>query len=162
MTSQRIHTPSVANDAGCGICFRVKKRILIVDDDTGFVELVQYRLEHCDYDFATVQNGFETLRLCRGFRPHLVLMDVLLPDLDGLTLCTIIRNEPATKDAPVILLSGVDTDITRHSARAAGAHAFFGKPVDFVALEECMELALKNPALARPDSLLEMQSTQIR
>src|SRR6266568_6270642 len=110
---------------------RVKKRILIIDDEPDFVELLQFRLQRDDNEFQVAQNGLEAMNLARSFSPDLILLDVLLPDLDGLTLCSILRNEPETRNIPIFFVSGVNTQVTRLSALAAGATEFFGKPLDF-------------------------------
>ena len=127
----------------------MKKRILIIDDEPDFVELLQFRLQRDDCEFQVAHNGLEAMKLARSFSPDAILMDILLPDLDGLTLCTILRNEPETRDVPIFVVSGVNTQVTRLSALTAGATEFFGKPVDFAVLEATLFRALANGGVGR-------------
>lgn len=107
------------------------KRILIVDDETEFSELVQYRFAHRDYEFVTATNSTDAINRTWEQPPDLILLDLLLPDLDGLTVCEILARQPDTQQIPVIMISAVGTDVTRYSAQIAGARAFFSKPVNF-------------------------------
>ncbi|TAL05996.1 MAG: response regulator [Verrucomicrobia bacterium] len=120
----------------------MQKRILIIDDEADFVELLQYRLQRDQVEFQVASNGLEAMNLARAFDPHLILLDVLLPDLDGLTLCSILRNDATTRETPIFIMSGVNTEVTRYSALIAGAQEFFGKPVDFAVFEATVERAL--------------------
>jgi DNA-binding response OmpR family regulator len=81
--------------------------------------------------------------------PDVILLDLLLPDLDGLTLCEILRRRHSTRDTPVIMISAVSTDVTRHSAKLAGVRAFFSKPLDFEKLKAELEIALTPPQAER-------------
>jgi DNA-binding response OmpR family regulator len=107
------------------------KRILIVDDEPEFSELVQYRLGAADYEFRTATNSTDALNEAWEQPPDLILLDLLLPDLDGLSVCEIFARHPATQHIPVIMITAVGTEVTRFSAEVAGARHFFPKPVDF-------------------------------
>ena len=73
--------------------------------------------------------GTEALEKARRHVPDVILLDLLLPDLDGLTVCEIVRRQRSTRGTPVIMISAVSSDVTRHSARLVGAAAFFSKPL---------------------------------
>ena len=79
-----------------------------------------------------------TPRKARTQKPNLILLDILLPDLDGLSVCEILRRQPATKKIPVIFMSALTGDITK---RTASMHAedFFTKPLDLNRLEKRIE-----------------------
>jgi DNA-binding response OmpR family regulator len=113
----------------------MERRILIVDDELDFSELVQYRLSDCGYRFITVTNSTDALNSAWDTGPDLILLDLLLPDLDGLSVCEIFTRHPATLNIPIIMISAVGTDVTRYSAQVAGAREFFSKPVDFEKLK---------------------------
>jgi DNA-binding response OmpR family regulator len=113
----------------------MERRILMVDDELDFSELVQYRLSDCGCKFITVTNSTDALNAAWDNPPDLVLLDLLLPDLDGLSVCEIFKRHPATLNIPVIMISAVGTDVTRYSAQVAGAREFFSKPVDFERLK---------------------------
>ena len=103
----------------------MERRILIVDDEHDFAELVQYRLSHCGYRFTPVTNSTDALNAAWDSPPDLILLDLLLPDLDGLSVCEIFTRHPATQNIPVIMISAVGSDVTRYSAQVAGAKEFF-------------------------------------
>lgn len=118
------------------------KRILIVDDEPDFSELVQYRLAEENFAFTTATNSTDALNNAWEQPPDLILLDLLLPDLDGLSVCEIFARHPATQHIPVIMITAVDSDVTRFSAEVAGVRHFFTKPVDFEKLKLCIRALL--------------------
>ena len=121
------------------------KLILVVDDEADFSELLQFRLRDHQYEIISAATGTEALDKARRHVPDVILMDLLLPDLDGLTLCEILRRQRATRNTPVIMITAISTDVTRYSAKIAGAAAFFSKPLDFDRLRAQLELLLVPP-----------------
>ncbi len=109
-------------------------RILIVDDELEFIELVQYRLAGLGCEFIVANNGVLALSQARQFTPDLILLDILLPDLDGLSVCKILRRQPATKKTPVIFMSALSSQVTKRTV-AIHAEDFFIKPLDLERLE---------------------------
>ena len=75
----------------------MSRKILIVDDEPDFSELVQYRLAECGYEFQVVTNSTDALNCAWDSPPDLILLDLLLPDLDGLSVCEIFARHPATQ-----------------------------------------------------------------
>jgi CheY-like chemotaxis protein len=122
------------------------KSILLVDDESDFAELLQFRLRDCGYRILSAANGAEALNKARQYLPDVILLDLLLPDWDGLTLCELLRRQPSTRDTPVIMISAVATDVTRHSAAVAGACAYFSKPLDFDGLKMKLQSLFTAPA----------------
>ncbi len=120
------------------------KTILIVDDEADFVELVRYRFEDTDFQFEHAPRGMDALNKVSLAKPDAILLDVLLPDLDGLTLCEILNRQPGTRRLPVILVSALDTTDTRAAGRNAGAHSFVSKPVDFPQLRRLLDSVFGN------------------
>ena len=110
-------------------------RILIVDDENDFVELLQYKLAGDGYDLIVANDGVHALSQARTQKPNLILLDILLPDLDGLSVCEILRRQPGTKKIPVIFMSALSGDVTK---RTASMHAedFFTKPLDLNRLQK--------------------------
>ena len=127
----------------------MERRILIVDDELDFSELVQYRLSDCGYRFSIATNSTDALNSAWDNPPDLILLDLLLPDLDGLSVCEIFTRHPATLNIPVIMISAVGTDVTRYSAQVAGAKEFFSKPVDFEKLKTAIDTIFKTQTSAR-------------
>ncbi|MFZ0825923.1 MAG: response regulator [Verrucomicrobiia bacterium] len=121
-------------------------RILIVDDEVDFVELVQYRLAGLGCEFIVANDGVQALSQARLFKPDLILLDILLPDLDGLSVCEILRRQPATKKIPIIIMSALSGDVTKRTA-SIQAQDFFTKPLDLPRLERRIN-DLLHPVLA--------------
>lgn len=120
----------------------VRRRILIVDDDPNEVEALALRLEKQGFIAMRAATGGEALREVKSRRPHLVLLDLQLPDLDGLSVGRQIFDDPQTFDIPVIVVSGmVRPDIVRCS-RAAGCRYYVRKPYDPNALLVLIEQAI--------------------
>jgi len=109
-------------------------RILIVDDERDFIELVQYRLAGLGCEFIVANDGVQALSQARQFKPDLILLDILLPDLDGISVCEILRRQPATRKTPIIFMSALNSSVTRRTA-ALQADDFFTKPLDLPRLE---------------------------
>jgi DNA-binding response OmpR family regulator len=110
-------------------------RILIVDDENDFIELLQYKLAGHGYDLIVANDGVHALSQARLLKPDLILLDILLPDLDGLSVCEILRRQPATKKIPVIFMSALSSEVTRRTA-SMQAVDFFTKPLDLERLQQ--------------------------
>ncbi len=122
-------------------------RILIVDDEGDFIELVKFRLANLGCEFLVAADGVHALSQAREGKPDLILLDILLPDLDGLSVCEILRRQPNTKKIPIIFMSALSSDVTK---RTASMHAddFFTKPLDLNRLEKRIAELLHPPAAA--------------
>ena len=114
---------------------RMIPRILIVDDELDFIELVKFRLTNLRCEFLEANDGVHALSQARTGRPDLILLDILLPDLDGLSVCEILRRQPGTKKIPVIFMSALSSEVTKRTA-AMHAEDFFTKPLDLARLEK--------------------------
>jgi len=119
------------------------KRILIVDDDEGQRLTLSYRLECLGFETQTVGSGLEGLRLAQHHHPDLVILDVRLPDMDGLSVCEQINDNAETCCIPVLILSGMDRQDIVRRARAAGCRYFLRKPYDPNVLLMVIEQLLK-------------------
>lgn len=120
----------------------MSKRILVVDDEREFADLLRYRLQGESYEVACAASGTEALEAACKLAPDAILLDLLLPDLDGVSVCEILRRQPVTRNTPIILISALTSDPTRIAAETAGASAYFGKPLDFSALKRALESLL--------------------
>jgi DNA-binding response OmpR family regulator len=110
-------------------------RILIVDDEHDFIELLQYKLAGHGYELIVANDGVHALSQARTLKPNLILLDILLPDLDGLSVCEILRRQPGTKKIPIIFMSALNSDVTKRTATMQ-AEDFFTKPLDLNRLEK--------------------------
>jgi DNA-binding response OmpR family regulator len=123
-------------------------RVLIVDDECDFIELVKFRLAGLGCEFIVANDGVQALSQARQFKPDLILLDILLPDLDGLSVCEILRRQPATKKIPVIFMSALSSGVTKRTA-VIQADDFFTKPLDLPRLK-CRIGELLNRDGAKP------------
>ena len=101
------------------------KRVLVVDDDVKTVELVKLYLNRDGYKVLTAYDGVEALRLARESHPDLIVLDIMLPGVDGLEVCRILRNE---SDVPIIMLTAMTTDQDRLTGLNLGADDYVPKP----------------------------------
>jgi len=101
------------------------KTVLIVDDDVKTVELVRLYLDRDGYQVLTAYDGIEALRLARESRPDLIVLDLMLPDIDGLEVCRTLRHE---SDVPVIMLTARTTDQDKLTGLDLGADDYVTKP----------------------------------
>jgi two-component system alkaline phosphatase synthesis response regulator PhoP len=101
------------------------KRVLVVDDDAKTVELVKLYLNRDGYKVLTAYDGTEALRLAREGHPDLIVLDLMLPGIDGLAVCRTLRNE---SDVPIIMLTAKTTDQDRLIGLDLGADDYVTKP----------------------------------
>ena len=105
-----------------------KRHILIVDDEEDIVELVRYNLEKASYSCTGVTTGDEAVRTARTLLPDLIVLDLMLPGLDGLQVCSLLKNDPKTRYIPIMMLTakGTEADIVR--GLELGADDYVTKP----------------------------------
>jgi DNA-binding response OmpR family regulator len=113
----------------------VTPKILIVDDEADFIDLLKFRLADLHCDFLVAGDGVQALSQARQFVPDLILLDILLPDIDGISVCQMLRRQPSTKKTPVIFISALTSEVTRRTV-AVQADDFFTKPLDLPRLEK--------------------------
>jgi DNA-binding response OmpR family regulator len=101
------------------------KKVLLVDDDVKTVELVKLYLDRDGYQVLTAYNGLEALRLARQSYPDLIVLDLMLPDVDGLEICRTLRRE---SDVPIIMLTARTTDQDKLTGLDLGADDYVTKP----------------------------------
>lgn len=101
------------------------KKVLVVDDDVKTVELVKLYLDRDGYQVSTAYNGVEALRLARESYPDLIVLDLMLPDIDGLEVCRTLRHE---SDVPIIMLTARTTDLDKLTGLDLGADDYVTKP----------------------------------
>jgi two-component system cell cycle response regulator len=109
-------------------------RVLVVDDTFYNVKLLEARLQIAGYEVVTAANGEEALARIEQARPDLVLLDVMMPGMDGYEVCRRIRQNPATAQLPVVMVTALDKPSDRDAGMAAGADDYLTKPVEDNAL----------------------------
>jgi two-component system phosphate regulon response regulator PhoB len=106
----------------------MKTKILVVDDEPDALELIQYNLRAAGYEVVTAADGEEALKKARASQPALVILDVMLPEIDGLEVCKALRREPATAAIPIVMLTAKAAEIDRVLGLELGADDYVTKP----------------------------------
>jgi len=109
-------------------------RILIVDDVAANLRLLEARLSAEYYQVATAQDGHDAIALAHSWQPDLILLDVMMPGLDGFETCRALKRDRATRHIPVVMVTSLGQNEERVRGLEAGADDFLTKPVDFITL----------------------------
>src|SRR6266566_3624213 len=107
---------------------RVMAKILVVDDEPDAVDLVEFNLKSAGYEVVTAADGAEALKKAKAHSPDLILLDLMLPEVDGLEVCKILRRDPAIAAIPVIMLTAKAAEIDRVLGLELGADDYITKP----------------------------------
>src|SRR5882757_3125682 len=109
-------------------------RVLVVDDVPANVKLLEARLSAEYFDVTTAHSGAEALAICERAECDIVLLDVMMPDMDGFEVCRRLKSNPITHHIPVVMVTALDQSSDRVAGLDAGADDFLTKPVTDVAL----------------------------
>lgn len=107
----------------------IKQRILLVDDEPGILEFVSYNLKNEGYDVEVALNGKDAIDVIESFEPHLVLLDVMMPVMDGVETCSKIRESEKGKNIVIAFLSARGEDYSQIAGFDAGADDYITKPI---------------------------------
>ena len=103
-------------------------KVLAVDDEADVVELVAFNFKAAGYEVITASNGDEALLKARTTSPSIVLLDAMLPGIDGFEVCRLLRRDPTTSGLPIIMLTARATELSRAVGLESGADAYITKP----------------------------------
>jgi len=134
-------------------------RILVVDDDRAILRAVRRSLEAHDYDVRTLESGAAVATVVSSFRPDVVVLDLVLPDSDGITICREIRGQT---DASVLVLSAVGDEARKIEALDAGADDYVTKPFGMGELLARIRVALRRISTNHLDPVLTAGSIRLR
>jgi len=123
-------------------------KILVVDDEISLQETLAYNLKKQGYDVQTTGEGTEALELAREMKPDLIILDVMLPGLDGFEICRILRKEMST---PVLMLTARDDEIDRVVGLEVGADDYMAKPFSMRELIARVKAMLRRVRLIREE-----------
>jgi two-component system alkaline phosphatase synthesis response regulator PhoP len=104
-------------------------KILVVDDDPDIIEILRYNLSLVGYQVKTAFNGKEAVKKAKLFLPEIILLDIMMPEMDGIEACTQIKSLPSLKKTMIIFLSARSEDFTQIAAFDAGGDDYISKPV---------------------------------
>lgn len=105
-------------------------RILLVDDDLVAIEPLHIQLQLEGFEVLLTETGRQGLDLARSWHPDVIVLDLCLPDVDGLEICRALMANPTTADIPIIILSGMEGADLLRRCRAAGGMYYVAKPYD--------------------------------
>jgi DNA-binding response OmpR family regulator len=138
------------------------KKILLVEDDSDLFSLLKYNLEKEGFALSGLQTGRGAVELCRQVRPDLILLDIMLPDSDGLDICKAIRKDPDLSATPIIFLTARASETDRIVGLELGANDYVVKPFFVRELVARIKLQFRNqstPARVLESGGLELDTT---
>jgi DNA-binding response OmpR family regulator len=106
----------------------MRRKILVVEDDADQLELVRLTLEKAGFAIGTAANGSDALVKTHSISPDLIILDLMLPGLNGFDICETLRKNPATASVPIIMLTGLCSQFGRLAGLESGASDFLTKP----------------------------------
>ncbi len=107
----------------------MRKKILIVEDNTELRGMLGTSFRHAGFSIATAGDGIEALKKARSVSPDLIVLDLVLPELDGFAVCETLRRDSATAGTPIIIMTGLTSEMSRYASLESGATEFVQKPV---------------------------------
>ncbi len=123
---------------------KTQATILIVDDDADVCSMLQFYFENLEYTVHVARRGAAAIRIAREARPDVILLDIRLPDADGLTVARTLRADRYTQHIPIVFLTARNDPADRLEALEIGADDFVSKPFDAQELRLRIERVLKS------------------
>jgi CheY-like chemotaxis protein len=125
-------------------------RVLVVDDEEDTLNLLKIILQISGYDPLTTLNSVDAITLAELQKPQVVLLDIMMPKLDGFTLCKMMRENPVTKELPIIFVTAYSALDIEDRRKEAGADLILSKPIGMDSLITTISQAM---TLRKPDGL---------
>ena len=117
-------------------------KILVIDDEPEITDIIETYFESIGYSVETANGGQEGLELARGFKPNLVLLDIMMPDTSGYDVCSELKQMPELKGVPVMFLTGRDTREDSGRSFQSGGDMFVKKPFSCERLLDIVRIVL--------------------
>ncbi|MBN2184791.1 MAG: response regulator [Candidatus Krumholzibacteriota bacterium] len=121
-----------------------KGKILVVDDEINITQILEFSIGSEGYQVITASNGEEAVDVAKREQPNLIILDIMMPKIDGYEACRIIKANPLTKNIPVILLTAKGRDIDKRLGYEVGATDYIMKPFSPTQLIERIQELLVN------------------
>jgi two-component system, OmpR family, alkaline phosphatase synthesis response regulator PhoP len=122
-----------------------KQRVLLVDDEPAIVEILKMRLEHNGYEVITAYDGQEALEKARTLAPSLILLDIMLPKLDGYKVCKLLKFDEKYAHIPIIMQTALAQPEDEKAAYESGADNYLIKPFEPAQLLDAIVALLPKP-----------------
>jgi DNA-binding response OmpR family regulator len=129
---------------------RPRPRVLVVDDEPDLVRILEFGLKAAGYAVETASDGQEGLKKARESKPDVILLDLMLPKLDGYKVCRLLKFDERYKHIPIVILSARTQEGDQTLAHEMGANRFLTKPYEFSEILDHIQALLKESAAARP------------
>lgn len=136
-------------------------RILVVDDDPDILEFLSYNLKKEGYEVREAANGKIALQVAPSFRPDLILLDVMMPEMDGITTCQELRKVSALRNVFIIFLTARIEEYSEIAGFSAGADDYITKPIKPGALLSRIKAILKRQGTETADAVLKLDDLVI-
>lgn len=107
-----------------------KKKILVTDDEADLRGVLSMRLSEAGYEIIEADNGKDALRIAKEQTPDLLILDIMMPGMDGMSMSQQLKEDAATKDIPIIFLTGLQDKKTQSTDYNSGANIIFAKPYE--------------------------------
>ena len=108
----------------------MRRKILVVEDDPDQLEVIRFNLKNAGFAVGTAGNGIDALKKAHSLSPDLIILDVMMPELDGFAVCETLRENNATATVPILMLTGLCSHISRLVGFESGATDYLIKPFD--------------------------------
>ncbi|HCP40895.1 MAG TPA: DNA-binding response regulator, partial [Cryomorphaceae bacterium] len=128
-----------------------KAKILVLDDEPDILEIVGYNLRREGYEVKTALSGKEGITIAKGFSPDLILLDVMMPGMDGMETCDALRKDPQFKDTIIAFLTARGEDYSQVAGFEVGADDYITKPVKPKVLVSRLKALLRRRPMAQRD-----------
>jgi two-component system cell cycle response regulator len=122
-----------------------RKKVLLVDDQGSTILTLRFQVNHAGFDILTASSGDEALKIIATDRPDLIMLDVMMPLETGFQVCRRLKDDPATKEIPVFIVTSLHGDSDSAVARTSGANEFFTKPLKTEELVKMLRKYLGSP-----------------
>jgi two-component system, OmpR family, alkaline phosphatase synthesis response regulator PhoP len=122
-----------------------KQKILLVDDESDILEMIGYNLEKEGYEVQTAVNGRKAIEIAKNFNPDLVLLDVMMPEMDGMETCRELRENPQFNNLIIAFLTARNEDYSQIAGFDAGADDYIAKPIKPRVLVSRVKALLRRP-----------------
>jgi len=136
--------------------------VLVVDDSPTVRKIVQLTLQRERIDVVTASDGLSALAMVADAQPDLILLDIMLPRMDGYNICQVVRKSMAYRDLPIIMLSGKDGLFDKMRGKLAGSTEYITKPFDSSELVQTVKRYLDTPVARERATRRQSQPNRLR